>query len=356
MDSYCYDYCCRVRDSDLTSEKRKTYHSSIVAHKEATSRLAKGFAPESTKYKSIEPLSMPVDCTLDLPTLNASFTPKNSDDESLILHGLRRSPMTCKYSESILQGLACLMEPVNYKAGDVIVQQGDPSDSFFIVSSGEAVIDRLYHEYDGSTRRVGTVKPGDYFGDRGVVLAKPRGATVTAASDCSLFRLDYLTYQAYSHLKRTQEIEEALVDFQQIPLLDGMDKRTLLALAKASEPAFHSPGDLLYEEGKSADRFYMISEGVLSVLKGTTEVNQITTGETFGESAMLLGYSSNATILVISEHAKTYSVDQDAFLALLSRCPLLLAPKKAKEVLIEGIDPSKLDTRPQPRRWRSDGI
>jgi len=72
---------------------------------------------------------------------------------------------------------------VNVAADDVVIRQGEVADDAFVVASGllEVTIDGAFR------RRLG---PGDLFGERGILLAVPRTATVRALEPTTLLRLD----------------------------------------------------------------------------------------------------------------------------------------------------------------------
>ena len=70
------------------------------------------------------------------------------------------------------------------KTGQVLYRQGDESDAFYVIVSGDVSIDRLFHK---EQEHVGEYGSGDYFGEE--VLAtkpKPRRTTATVVSDTVL--------------------------------------------------------------------------------------------------------------------------------------------------------------------------
>jgi hypothetical protein len=72
------------------------------------------------------------------------------------------------------------------KVGEVIVREGDPGDSMFIVSTGEV---RATILRDGRQVPVATMKDGDFFGEMAVLSGEPRTATVTAVKSTELLEL-----------------------------------------------------------------------------------------------------------------------------------------------------------------------
>jgi len=76
-----------------------------------------------------------------------------------------------------------------YRAGEVIVRQGDTSMSFYVVLSGRVRIVR-HTAGDRGDGGVDVVEegPGGFFGEMGVIDDLPRAATVVAVerSECAL--------------------------------------------------------------------------------------------------------------------------------------------------------------------------
>ena len=72
-------------------------------------------------------------------------------------------------------------------AGRVVVAQGDPADDLYAVFSGELEVE-ITHP-DGQREVVGTVGPGGFFGEIGLIQGVPRTATVAALTPTRLARV-----------------------------------------------------------------------------------------------------------------------------------------------------------------------
>ncbi len=83
----------------------------------------------------------------------------------------------------------------DYKAGSVIIQEGQPGDSLFIMKEGEVEITKqltLVLDEDTPKERVMIrlkAEDGVYFGEMALLENETRSATVTASTDCSLLEL-----------------------------------------------------------------------------------------------------------------------------------------------------------------------
>lgn len=85
--------------------------------------------------------------------------------------------------------------PRNFPAGEVIIREGDPGDSLFIMQAGEVEITKqltLVLDEDTPKERVFirlNAENGVYFGEMALLENETRSATVTALTDCSLLEL-----------------------------------------------------------------------------------------------------------------------------------------------------------------------
>ena len=67
-----------------------------------------------------------------------------------------------------------------YKAGSVVVEEGAPGDSLYVITRG--ALEVTTKSPDGHPVRVGTLVVGDFFGEVSLLTGKPRAATVRAES------------------------------------------------------------------------------------------------------------------------------------------------------------------------------
>ena len=79
------------------------------------------------------------------------------------------------------------MQQRTYKTGDVILEEGEPSDSVYRIVSGEA---EVYTQGDGHPIVLGNVKAGEFLGEMGVIEGKPRSASARAKGQLTATRLE----------------------------------------------------------------------------------------------------------------------------------------------------------------------
>jgi CRP-like cAMP-binding protein len=67
-----------------------------------------------------------------------------------------------------------------FEAGDRIIQQGEPGDSFYVICEGRASVLR---EDDGLRHPVAALEAGEFFGEVALLAGGPRTASVYALTD-----------------------------------------------------------------------------------------------------------------------------------------------------------------------------
>ena len=96
---------------------------------------------------------------------------------------LKAVPMFAEVSDEILADVAELLGEVDYAKGQVVFEKGAEGDSLYVVISGRVRV------YDGA-RTIVELGPKEIFGELALLDPEPRLASVAAAEDTRLFRLD----------------------------------------------------------------------------------------------------------------------------------------------------------------------
>jgi len=114
---------------------------------------------------------------------------------------------------SNLQAIFTRMQRVTYRAGDVVIKQGDEGDYFYAITAGSCEVTRETPiSRDGI--KLATLGPGDTFGEEALISESKRNATVKMLTDGALMRLtkddfrtllnepmlDWIDYEAASEL------------------------------------------------------------------------------------------------------------------------------------------------------------
>ncbi|MFK8031089.1 MAG: cyclic nucleotide-binding domain-containing protein [Gammaproteobacteria bacterium] len=89
---------------------------------------------------------------------------------------------------SNLQAIFAKLEPVNYKAGQPVIKQGDSGTHFFVITSGRCIVSRELPTNRG-TVKLAELSVGDTFGEEALITDATRQATVSMATAGTVMRL-----------------------------------------------------------------------------------------------------------------------------------------------------------------------
>lgn len=82
------------------------------------------------------------------------------------------------------------MELETHDEGSVILNEGDPGTSMYVIASGEVKVYTRGSGKDSGPVYLARLGEGDFFGEVSVLTGKPRTATITASQRTELLRLD----------------------------------------------------------------------------------------------------------------------------------------------------------------------
>lgn len=85
--------------------------------------------------------------------------------------------------------LADAFKEINYNAGEYVIKEDEPGNTFYFISEGEAIATKTL-EAGKPPVEVMQYQKGDYFGERALIKNEPRAANVIAKSDITVLCLD----------------------------------------------------------------------------------------------------------------------------------------------------------------------
>ncbi len=121
------------------------------------------------------------------------------------------------------------------------------------------------------------------------------------------------------------ELTEKLVALKNCGVLASADDAALQSLADGAEVDVFVSGQVVFEEGDSSSRVYVVSSGSLQVLLGESSklVSFAETGTLFGEYAMFAKGVRTARVLA-AEPSVLVSFAADRFREFLLQCPTVM--------------------------------
>jgi CRP-like cAMP-binding protein len=204
----------------------------------------------------------------------------------------------------------------SFRPGDTLVRQGELSSRFFIIATGTV------HRRTKSTGRSDqfTMKPGDYFGERSLVVPlEISPSTYVAATRGLAFTIHRDTFERHILAKipasmAATTIAATLNDqmIRRLSMLSFMmqyaEPAHVVALASLFKDKTYSAGEqILVEKDVIRASLYFIKQGQVSISSGEMVTKDIPAGGWFGEAHMQKAYGKGkkSTKCVYSVTAKT---------------------------------------------------
>ncbi|MBA2433133.1 MAG: peptidase domain-containing ABC transporter [Chthoniobacterales bacterium] len=219
---------------------------------------------------------------------------------------LQRSSLFRFLPESHFDQLRPLLREEHYEFGEVIVQQGDPADSLYVLLSGRARAIKV--DQNGNEIALATLRPGDVFGeaavgDGGIRMAMVRCST---AVDClRLDRADFLDLCAHvpelrhqmEITKRHRALQGFLYEFSNFGRLPTPALRSVI---EKLQPVEVPKGAMIIREGEEAGPMYILEKGRARAFAGTDGPQRnlafYRDGDFFGELSILNGSPRAASV------------------------------------------------------------
>jgi CRP-like cAMP-binding protein len=114
-------------------------------------------------------------------------TAEAGKSEPLFNRPVPKSPLFEILSDVERAAIVQEMELETHDEGSVIINEGDPGTSMYLVASGEV---KVFTRGSTGTLYLARLGEGDFFGEVSVLTGKPRTATITASQRTELLRLD----------------------------------------------------------------------------------------------------------------------------------------------------------------------
>jgi ATP-binding cassette subfamily B protein len=217
--------------------------------------------------------------------------------------------------------------PISFAFGESIVSEGDAPDGFYVLAAGVARV--LRRGEDGQEVSLNVLRPGDAFGEGGLLDGTPRSATVRASSDVEVLRLDKPIFEALVRLH--PPVREAfaaapaarqLSDFLRLhSAFSKLPSSAIMPMLEALEPVAVPAGERVVSEGDPGGPMYIVKDGKLVVYQGQGEERRdlrfLRTGDFFGELSLYLGVPRTATVEAVTD-TQLLRLGEEPFRALLA--------------------------------------
>lgn len=218
--------------------------------------------------------------------------PKDEETRALLLRSIGESVLFKSSESSDLEALVDAFEPRKAVAEDRVISQGDHGDDFFVVQSGQL---RVFVRFPAQEEEVEVripYGPGDSFGELALMYNNPRAATVKAASDCTLWAISRMAVRSILTQRKKDDMEQRLELLRSVKigekyLKESLQGADLEQLASALDVESFGEGDCIVRQDEVGEVFYIVSEGLVRVVKDEQDMGELKRGQYFGERALL---------------------------------------------------------------------
>ena len=241
--------------------------------------------------------------------------------------------------------VAASFVPARYTFGDLIVREGEAADALYVLVAGRARVVKT--GAGGEELSLGALRPGELFGEMGMLERGKRTATVRASSDVEVLRLDAPVFDAI--VEQRPEVRAWLEVqvrhrhlhnfFREFTAFSRLSPEALGAMLADLEPMQVHEGALVFREGDEAGPVYIVEEGRLRVFAEDDDGSRrylayLRRGDYFGEISALTG-SRRATSVEAVSDCRLLRLSRAAFDRVLASAPDL---RTEIERRVEGVN------------------
>ncbi|CAG0899643.1 unnamed protein product [Darwinula stevensoni] len=256
----------------------------------------------------------------DATTYVKKVVPKDYKTMEALSRAIAKNVLFSHLDDNERSDIFDAMFPVMALPGEVIIEQGDSGDNFYIIDQGEVEIYK-------NGELVASVGEGGSFGELALIYGTPRAATVKAKTDVKLWGIDRDSYRRIlmgSTIRKRKMYEDFLA---KVPILETLNKWERSIVADALEQVNFKDGAIVVKQGDPGDDFFIILEGTADVLQQQerapgeppVHVGTLSSSDYFGEIALLLDRPRAATIIARGP-LKCVKLDRARFERVMGSC------------------------------------
>ena len=214
-------------------------------------------------------------------------------------------PLLSDLPPSELEALASSMILSVRSPGDVVIEQGAPGSSIFLLVRGGLQVERRVP--GGGATHLATLRPGSFFGEMALLTDSPRTAQVTCREAALLVEIERDTLEdlATTH----PELGTVLAGYTRhrllrnlmatSPLFQPLDPGRRSSLIDLFESVVYAAGEQVVVEGEASCHLYVVLTGAVVVTKcegaEVLTLAELGPGQIFGEISLIKDRAATAT-------------------------------------------------------------
>jgi len=191
--------------------------------------------------------------------------------------------------------------------GQLIIREGDPGRSFFVIVEGKVRI--FKSQPDGKELTLAHLGEGAFFGEMALLSGAPRTANVAAEEETELLEVTDVVLRELA--QRHPAVVTSLKNFYRqrllnnvmaiSPLFQGFDTSERKMIVEKFKMRQAAAGEVLIHEGQQSDGLYVVMHGFVEVkAKAPNDhlvpLAKLKEGDIFGEMSLLTRKPATATV------------------------------------------------------------
>jgi cGMP-dependent protein kinase 1 len=285
----------RKEDQDPLTASEKGRNSVYRQNSEAgfrRSMQAPGLRKSIKSRQSISGMNAEPVSTHVLAHIQPIEKSKNARDlltirEALSKHFLLNT-LNPEHHEILIKAMKYLEVPTD----QWIILQGQVTEYFWIIASGRV-------EIIENERRIRVLIERDSVGEVALVSETARVSNVRTIENSKFWVLERKIFRAVLQAVNAAEYAQTKCFIESVPIFSVLTKMQRELLLSAVTLVQYTDGQRIVVEGDPGDLFFIIKEGSVECRRGETVLRNMTTGEYFGEQALLYNTTRTATVLSI---------------------------------------------------------
>ncbi|MFH4974434.1 hypothetical protein AB6A40_001143 [Gnathostoma spinigerum] len=242
--------------------------------------------------------------------------PKSAGSKQLIRDAVQKNDFLRQLAkEQVIELVECMYE-MRARAGQWIIQEGEPGDRLFVVGEGQLQVSR-----EGTP--LSTIGPAVVMGELAILYNCVRTASIQALTDVQLWVLDRSIFQMITMRLGMERHAQLMAFLSKVSIFENLSEDRISKIADVLDQDYYSGGHYIIREGEKGDTFFILNSGQVRVtqqIEGEPEPREIRIlkqGDFFGEKALLGEEVRTANVIAMNPGVEVLTLDRESFTKLI---------------------------------------
>ncbi|MBP6506817.1 MAG: cyclic nucleotide-binding domain-containing protein [Opitutaceae bacterium] len=235
---------------------------------------------------------------------------------------LRSVPLFRGLKDADLTALAAAMTPVEIAKRQVVFNEDDMGDAFYVVMEGQFEVLKKEPAPSRKVKTIGWLHPGDGFGEIALLDHSTRTTTIRATRPSRVLRLGKADFDQLVVGKMggesVRDLLQSAAFLGRLTILGGWPFDDLLRYAQRCRSQYYPAGTQVLRQGEGNIWFFLVFDGAFEVRDGNKKLRRLQPGDYFGEISLLEHGTATADVVALEESRCLVMARAD-FLAFFAR-------------------------------------